>query len=84
LETCAILTVEANATLAPFHDRMPVILDPPCWASWLDPAFRQEGESAAFLKPYPDGLLEALAVNPKINNPAFQAPEGLASLGLPI
>ena len=28
LETCTILTAEANATLAPIHPRMPVILPP--------------------------------------------------------
>jgi len=40
LETCAILVTEANAALAPIHDRMPVILPPSAWSRWLecDPA----------------------------------------------
>ena len=37
LETCVIVTTEANATLAPIHDRMPVILDRDAEAGWLDP-----------------------------------------------
>ena len=37
VETCTILTTEANAALAPIHDRMPVILDPACYDRWLDP-----------------------------------------------
>lgn len=37
LETFTILTTAANATLAPLHERMPVILDPADYALWLDP-----------------------------------------------
>jgi putative SOS response-associated peptidase YedK len=36
LETCAILVTEANAALAPLHDRMPVILPPSAWTRWLE------------------------------------------------
>ena len=35
LETCTILTTEANATLAPIHPRMPVMLPPEDYDSWL-------------------------------------------------
>lgn len=38
LFTFTILTTAANATIAPVHHRMPVILDPPSWQDWLDPA----------------------------------------------
>jgi len=37
LETCTILTTEANAQVRPIHDRMPVILPPADFADWLDP-----------------------------------------------
>ena len=36
LETCAILTCEANETLRPIHHRMPVILAPDDHGAWLD------------------------------------------------
>jgi putative SOS response-associated peptidase YedK len=38
VESCAVLTVAANARLAELHDRMPAILAPDAYATWLDPA----------------------------------------------
>jgi putative SOS response-associated peptidase YedK len=37
LESCAILTTEANELVRSVHERMPVILDPRHYAEWLDP-----------------------------------------------
>lgn len=37
VETCAILTTEANELVKPIHARMPVILRPEDYAVWLDP-----------------------------------------------
>jgi putative SOS response-associated peptidase YedK len=36
LETCTLLTTEANELLAGYHDRMPVILKPEDYDLWLD------------------------------------------------
>ena len=35
IETCTILTTAANEIVAPVHDRMPVILAPEDFDSWL-------------------------------------------------
>jgi putative SOS response-associated peptidase YedK len=35
LHTCCIITTAANETMAPIHDRMPVILEPDDWSRWL-------------------------------------------------
>jgi putative SOS response-associated peptidase YedK len=37
LETCTILTTEANELMRPLHDRMPVILGTESERLWLDP-----------------------------------------------
>src|SRR5207237_29999 len=37
VETCAILTTEANELIQPIHERMPVILRPEDYEVWLDP-----------------------------------------------
>ena len=36
LESFTIVTCAANDAIAPLHDRMPVILDPPNYDRWLD------------------------------------------------
>ena len=38
LETCAIVTTDANALMQPIHDRMPVIVAQHDYARWLDSA----------------------------------------------
>ena len=35
ISTCAIVTCDANATLAPIHDRMPVVISPADFPLWL-------------------------------------------------
>ena len=37
LETCVIVTTDANALLAPIHDRMPLLIPRDAQALWLDP-----------------------------------------------
>jgi putative SOS response-associated peptidase YedK len=36
LRTCSIITTDANQVVARTHDRMPVMLPPDAWKSWLD------------------------------------------------
>ncbi len=58
IATCAIVTCAANATLAPIHDRMPVLIAPSDFALWLGEA----GTGAArLMTPAPE---DALAVTP--------------------
>ncbi len=55
--TCAIVTCAANATLAPVHHRMPVVVAPGDFGLWLG----EEGHGAARLMvPAADDLLEAI------------------------
>ncbi len=69
LETCTLLTTEANATVAPIHGRMPVILAPPDWPVWLDPALEDPELLSTLLVPAPEGLLEAQRVGLRVNRP---------------
>lgn len=36
-QTCTIITTEPNALVAQVHNRMPVILPPEAWQTWLSP-----------------------------------------------
>ncbi|GIT45440.1 MAG: hypothetical protein Ct9H300mP12_00250 [Acidimicrobiales bacterium] len=40
LRTCTVVTVPANADLAPVHNRMPPLVAENDWDRWLDPAPR--------------------------------------------
>lgn len=67
LSTCALLTTDANATVARVHGRMPVILAPADWALWLDPACQDPEALAALLVAVPEGVLEAQRVGLRVN-----------------
>ena len=52
LRSFAILTTEANGSVRPAHERMPVILKRSDEAAWLDPG----QDAASLLVPFPGGL----------------------------
>ena len=70
----AILTCPANATIAPLHDRMPVVLPPEHFVVWLDVTATQAEEAAKLLLPAPDDLFEAIEMHPKINDSKHDEP----------
>ena len=65
LRSCAILTTTPNATIEPFHDRMPVILARDDWRRWTDPA---TSDVADLLRPAPDDLLQLWPVSTEVNS----------------
>ena len=70
METAAIVTTDANRTLRPIHERMPVILPPEAFDLWLDCANVEPQTAAALLTPAPDLLLEAYSVSTAVNRVA--------------
>jgi putative SOS response-associated peptidase YedK len=70
METAAIVTTDANRTLAPIHHRMPVILAPEAFDLWLDCKNVDADTAAALLVPAPDGLLEAYPISTAVNRVA--------------
>lgn len=62
IDTAAILTTAANATLAAIHDRMPVILDPRDFEAWLSPATAND-EVQRLLRPFDDDALELVPLD---------------------
>lgn len=84
LYTCAIITTAANAFVAPYHARMPVILAPDKYAAWLDPAERTPGELASLLHPLPVGGLSAYPVSTLVNNARIDTPACLEPAGDPL
>jgi putative SOS response-associated peptidase YedK len=74
IESCTIVTTDANDLLRPIHDRMPVVLAPADCARWLDPAVVPPESLAALLRPYPSGRMQLHAVGPLVNSPTHDDP----------
>jgi putative SOS response-associated peptidase YedK len=68
LYTCTIITTSANETMAPVHDRMPVILPPDLWEKWLDPEIQDTDELVRYLQPAPASLLTLYPISTAVNN----------------
>ena len=75
IDTMAILTTTPNAEMTKIHDRMPVILDPADYETWLDCSSGSSVGLQPFLKPVADGSLEIIAVSKDLNNPRNDRPE---------
>jgi putative SOS response-associated peptidase YedK len=68
IESCTIITTDANDVVRPLHDRMPVILEPRDYARWLDPVCSDPGVLQEMLRPYPAGLMTTVPVSTFVNN----------------
>lgn len=77
LLTFTILTTRANALVAPWHDRMPVILAPEAYARWLAPDAGKD-DLAALLTPFSAQAMEQFTVSSEVNSPANDRPSCLA------
>jgi putative SOS response-associated peptidase YedK len=77
IESCTVITTEANDLVRPIHGRMPVILRPEDYRFWLDPAIRDKVTLGELLVPYPDDDLVAYPVSTLVNAAANDRPECL-------
>jgi putative SOS response-associated peptidase YedK len=68
LHSATVVTTSANATMAPVHDRMPVILPRSAWSTWLDPDNDDIGTLSGLLVPASDDLLTVRPVSTEVNN----------------
>ena len=72
LNSCTILTTEANEAVRPVHDRMPVILPPADYDLWLEQDVRKRDLLAELLRPYPASEMTSHPVSPAVNSPRSQ------------
>jgi len=84
IESAAIVTTEASAALRPLHARMPVVVPPQSFATWLDCLNVDAAEAARLMVPAPDDFFEAYPVSDAVNRVANDTPDLLTPLaGLP-
>ena len=76
LRTCTVVTVPANADLAPVHPRMPAVVSEDDWDCWLDLTTSDRSTLEEVLAPSPEGLLDLHPVDRRVND-ARQKGRGL-------
>jgi putative SOS response-associated peptidase YedK len=69
LDTCTILTTTPNELMAPIHNRMPVILEPEDYNTWLIPG-DQPDQAMHLLRPFSSAQMAAYPVSTWVNSPA--------------
>jgi putative SOS response-associated peptidase YedK len=69
LETCTIITTEANNVLKSVHERMPVILKPESYDEWLDTKVKDTGRLQKLLVPYSAKEMDSHPVSRSVNIP---------------
>ncbi len=67
IDSAVIVTTDANALLMPIHDRMPAVLEPDDFETWLSPRTRPE-EAATLLKPAREDLFRLTPVSTLVNS----------------
>ena len=68
LRSCTIITGPANAIVAEVHDRMPVMLPPDAWTTWLDHANHDLDVLGKLLVPAPSSIIAMHPVSTAVNN----------------
>ena len=80
VESCSILTTTPNALLSDVHDRMPVILNPENYDSWLGPGLTHVDAVTELLTPFDATLMKRFAVSNRINFVKNDDPDCVAPL----
>ena len=69
-----VFTTGPNDLMKNIHDRMPVILEPGDYSTWLDPDNQATTELKQLLKPYPAAAMAAHHVSPRVNTAKYDDP----------
>ena len=81
VRSCAIITMSANESLSPIHDRMPVILPRELESLWLDHDIQDYASLAGILTPYTTNEMALYEVSSLVNSPANDGPELIVPVG---
>lgn len=82
IESCTILTTDANERMLPIHERMPVIIPPDKFDLWLDPGVHDEKKLSGLLRPCDSKTMAAYPISTKVNNPTNDVAACIEPLGM--
>ena len=80
LHSATVVTTSANATMAPVHDRMPVLVPQSRWAEWLDPTNDDVDSLSSLFNMDADHSLEMHPVSTDVNSVRNNRPELIAEI----
>jgi putative SOS response-associated peptidase YedK len=75
IESCSILTTDANSLTRDIHDRMPAILEPEDYDLWLDPGITDPEQLQHLLHPFDPRRMKKYPLSPKVSNVNIDGPE---------
>lgn len=78
IDSCTVLTTEANSDVSEVHNRMPVMLDAAARQIWIEPESRRE-DLERILVPAPHRSLKRRAVGRRVNDARHDDPSCLES-----
>ena len=81
VESCSIITTDANRTMASVHERMPVIIEPADHAAWLTGRGSALPRLRALLRPAPEKSLAVTPVSMLVNDARCDGPGCVAADG---
>ncbi len=80
--SCTILTRQASESVRPIHHRMPVILKPEAYTTWLDPAIRDIQTLERIVREQICTELASRPVSKQVNATRNKGPDNLRQLEL--
>lgn len=72
IQSCTILTTEANELMCSIHDRKPVILQRDDYELCLDTSVQDGSKVQHLLRPFPDAEMTAVPVRTWVNDPRHE------------
>jgi putative SOS response-associated peptidase YedK len=81
VDTCAIVTTQANDMLRPLHERMPVIVPSEMFDHWMDVSKRERDFQELF-RPLPNDALRMYPVSTLVNGSKVDSPDCIREVAL--
>lgn len=80
--SCTLITTTPNTLMEPIHNRMPVILPPTEYDTWLTEGDLPADTAQKLLKPFDPNLMKAYAVSTLVNNPRMDIAQCIVAASL--
>ena len=77
VESCCIITTQANSFMEPIHDRMPVILNSEQWTIWLSQQEHSPDKLLSLISSQEEKSMQAWPVTRELNRSGFRNDAGL-------